>query len=316
MADSKLRAEETPAEGTPAGDVEMDGAEETPAEGTPAEVSNEPTTGAGEGEGEGEDASMLPDVKPEAPEIIRFLDYLKSPIVEIMVGQGEAQTQLTAHQALLTKSPFFNERVAEFNEATPRRIDLPNEDLEATGSLLEFLYHGDYFPKRTSDSKDSPLEDDPTVPEPDNEGVALLKHARVYALADRFGLPELKSLAHGKIHRTSSTAKGEIAYARFVYAETSPTDATIRKPVAAFWATRSHVLRHAAEAEFRAMCLEYPQFGFDVLSLVLDAREKRSARTTTADDAAPSSSAPQVLAGISTDAPRSGRKRTRVSLVS
>jgi len=45
--------------------------------------------------------------------------------------------------------------------------------------------------------------------------------------------------------------------------------------VAAFWATRSHVLRHEAEEEFRAMCIEFPQFGFDVLSLVLDQREKR-----------------------------------------
>jgi len=33
-------------------------------------------------------------------------------------------------------------------------------------------------------------------------------------------------------------------------------------------------LRHEAEEEFRAMCLEYPQFGFDVLSLVLDQKEK------------------------------------------
>jgi len=35
-------------------------------------------------------------------------------------------------------------------------------------------------------------------------------------------------------------------------------------------------LRHEAEDEFKAMCLEYPQFGFDVLSLVLDQREKRA----------------------------------------
>lgn len=45
--------------------------------------------------------------------------------------------------------------------------------------------------------------------------------------------------------------------------------------MAAFWATRSHVLRHDAEEEFRAMCLEFPQFGFDVLSRVLDQKEKK-----------------------------------------
>lgn len=44
--------------------------------------------------------------------------------------------------------------------------------------------------------------------------------------------------------------------------------------MAAYWATWSHVLRHEAGAEFRAMCLEFPQCGFDLLSLVLDQREK------------------------------------------
>ena len=122
------------------------------------------------------------------------------------------------------------------------------------------------------------MEYDPTTPSPDNEGVALLRHARVYTLAQKFGLPALSARAHKKIHLTQSTAKGEIAYARFVYKETSPDDDNIRKPVAAFWATRSHVLRHEAEQEFKRMCLEFPQFGFDVLSLVLDAQEKRSQR--------------------------------------
>jgi hypothetical protein len=82
--------------------------------------------------------------------------------------------------------------------------------------------------------------------------------------------------AHSKIHRINSAAKGEIAYARYVYANTQPGDSTIRKPVAAFWATRSHVLRHEAEQEFRSMCIEFPQFGFDILSLVLDQKEKRA----------------------------------------
>jgi len=158
--------------------------------------------------------------------------------------------------------------------------------------VLEYLYKGDYFPALANQT----LEYDPTVPQPDQDGVALLRHARVYTLAQRFQLPALCTLAHKKIHLTQSTAKGEIAYARFVYKETSPGDEPIRKPIAAFWATRSHVLRHEAEQEFKRMCLEFPQFGFDVLSLVLDAQEKRSQR----QDA-------QSAGGAS------GRKRQRVS---
>lgn len=110
------------------------------------------------------------------------------------------------------------------------------------GSVIEFLYTGEYFPKKTSSARDAPLEKDPCRPVPDDDGAGLLVHARVYTLAERLGLPDLKSLAHSKIHRTASTAKGELAYARFVYKESSPDDQTIRKPVAAFWATRSYSL--------------------------------------------------------------------------
>lgn len=187
-----------------------------------------------------------------------------------------------------------------------RRIDIPDTDPDTTGSVLEYVYNGEYFPKRTTASKDSPLEEDPTIPSPDVHGVGLLKHARIYTLADRFQLPALKSLAHSKIHRTTSTAKGEIAYARYVYKETSKEDTTIRKPVAAFWATRSHVLRHEAEEEFRAICLEFLQFGFDVLSLVLDQKEKGKSAHADGGEHRHRASGPQVIPG-------STRKRARVS---
>lgn len=195
--------------------------------------------------------------------------------MDLAIGSGAETTTLHAHQALLTKSPFFAEACAQFSEGAPaRRIEMPNDDIDAAACVLEYLYKADYFPTLTGQTMDY----DPSVPHPDNDGIALLRHARVYTLAQRFGLQELSQLAHKKIHLTQSTAKGEIAYARFVYRETSPDDGDIRRPVAAFWAQRSHVLRHDAEQEFKRMCLEFPQFGFDVLSLVLDAQEKRSQR--------------------------------------
>lgn len=153
-------------------------------------------------------------------------------------------------------------------------LTFPEETLDAFGCFLQYLYTGEYFPRRLSNTPDG-LETDPNLPAVDDTGAQLLKHARVYTLAENFQIPELKTLAHSKIHRINSTAVGEMAYAKYVYANTPVDDATIRKPVAMFWATRSHVLRHEAEAEFKAMCLDFPQFGFDVLSIVLDQREKR-----------------------------------------
>ena len=87
-------------------------------------------------------------------------------------------------------------------------------------------------------------------------------------------IPPLKALASSKIHCVNSTAKGEIAYARYVYANTQKEDTAIRNPVANFWAQRSHTLRSEAEVEFRSMCLEFPQFGYDVLSELLFFRLK------------------------------------------
>lgn len=155
-----------------------------------------------------------------------------------------------------------------------RRISLEDESIDAAYSFLQYQYTGEYSPRRLSTTSDG-LETDPAIPDVDDTGDQLLRHARVYTLAQKLGVGNLQQLAHGKTHRINSTASGQITYARYVYANTAPDDTTIRKPVAAFWATRSHVLRHEAEKEFKATCLEFPQFGFDVLSLVLGQKEKR-----------------------------------------
>lgn len=241
---------------------------------TEAEVDMAEDGDGGEHGADGDDGETSGAVNPHTI----FLDYLKSPVVELVVGGrngGDKEpTVITAHQALLTKSPFFAQRLSDLSDSEPKRVELPDETLDAVGCFLQYQYTGEYFPRRLPSVPDG-LEQDPSVPMVDETGAQLLKHARIYNLAEKLGLPDLKTLAHSKIHRINSTAVGEIAYARYVYGNMPRDDTTIRRPVAAFWATRSHVLRHEAEAEFRAMCLEFPQFGFDVLSLVLDQREKR-----------------------------------------
>ncbi|KAI0128769.1 hypothetical protein BJ170DRAFT_345234 [Xylariales sp. AK1849] len=234
----------------------------------------------GEGEEAIEDAddSELPfaegvDIEPRST----FVDYLTSPVVTLLVGSGESETILTAHQALLVQSPFFAETCASFSDdGSPRQIELASVEIDAVGCFLEFLYTGDYFPRKLPGQR--ALETDSSIPSVDESGEQLLKHARVYTLAEKFGVTKLKGLATSKIHCVHSTAKGEIAYARYVYAFTGKKDASIRAPVANFWATRSHTLRAEAEEEFRALCLEFPQFGYDVLTRVLDEKLKRESQ--------------------------------------
>ncbi|KAL2270527.1 hypothetical protein VTJ83DRAFT_2711 [Remersonia thermophila] len=210
----------------------------------------------------------------KVPSRVSFLQYLATPIVTLLVGSGENLTILTAHQGLLVRSPYFEAACAEFaDDGSPRQIELPDEDVDAVGCFLEFLYTGDYFPRKVPGQR--ALEKDPSIPDVDLAGDQLLKHARVYTLAGKLGLQSLRSLASNKIHCINSTAKGEIAYARYVYANTTKDDAAVRMPIVNFWATRSHTLRAEAEEEFRDLCLEFPQFGYDVLSRILDDKLRR-----------------------------------------
>ncbi|KAL8891261.1 MAG: hypothetical protein Q9205_002412 [Flavoplaca limonia] len=203
---------------------------------------------------------------------VTFIDYLKSPMIELLIGSGADQTLLMAHKALLTKSPFFLQKL---EPSDTKRIELSDDDLDAMSCFLEYLYTGEYFPHKLPSGN---LQVDPSQPKLDESGAQLLKHAKVYTLAEKLAMPALKSLSHSKIHLINSTAPAELNYARYVYSHTTRDDHTIRKPVASFWGQRSHVLRHQTEGTFRQMCMDFPEFAFDVLSFVLDAEEKRAQR--------------------------------------
>ena len=201
-----------------ADDVEMVGEEEA------AENVEETASGAAKPE----ETTVAATSNPQTI----FLEYLKSPIVKLVIGSGDGETSISAHSAILERSPFFVDKIAALppNNLT---IEFPDETLDAFGCLLQYQYTGEYFPRRLPNVPNG-LEPDPSLPSVDDTGAQLLKHARVYTLAEKLGLPELKTLAHSKIHRINSTAVGEIAYAHYVYANTPVDDVTIRKPVAAF----------------------------------------------------------------------------------
>jgi hypothetical protein len=51
----------------------------------------------------------------DMPSRVSYVEYLKSPIVTLVVSHGEDQALLTAHEALLTQSPWFAETCAKFS---------------------------------------------------------------------------------------------------------------------------------------------------------------------------------------------------------
>jgi len=66
----------------------------------------------------GENGISVQDEEEEMviPTRVTFVDHLRSPIVELLVGEGEGQTLLTAHQALLVQSPFFEDACSQFSD--------------------------------------------------------------------------------------------------------------------------------------------------------------------------------------------------------
>ncbi|KAB5566034.1 hypothetical protein GE09DRAFT_1272401 [Coniochaeta sp. 2T2.1] len=68
-------------------------------------------------------------------------------------------------------------------------MKLANEVVDAVGYFVKFLYTGEYFARRTPGQRH--LKSDPAIPKADDSGDQLLKHARVYALAEKFGLEKL-----------------------------------------------------------------------------------------------------------------------------
>lgn len=98
----------------PPADVEM--ASEIPI----VEIDSNRAGGGEEGDEEvpeGENGMPFRDEAMEdAPARITYIDYLKSPVIGLLVGQGDEQALLTAHQALLVQSPWFADACAKFSD--------------------------------------------------------------------------------------------------------------------------------------------------------------------------------------------------------
>lgn len=66
----------------------------------------------------GENGIAFQDDEEEVviPTRVTFVDHLRSPIIELLVGEGESQALLTAHKALLVQSPFFEDACSQFSD--------------------------------------------------------------------------------------------------------------------------------------------------------------------------------------------------------
>jgi hypothetical protein len=99
-------------------DIEMGGEDvvvEIDAAAAAAAAATGTAAGAAEN-GENELPFQQEETIEEVPARVTYIDYLKSPIIGLLVGQGPEQALLTAHQALLTQSPWFADACAKFSD--------------------------------------------------------------------------------------------------------------------------------------------------------------------------------------------------------
>jgi hypothetical protein len=114
MSDIEITGEHNLAENDGHEDVEMGGDEVVDIDKVAA------TTTDGDQNGHGENGQEISDEEDKPlPARVTYVDHLKSPIVELIVGQDNSKTVLSAHQALLVQSPFFENACDQFPPNTP-----------------------------------------------------------------------------------------------------------------------------------------------------------------------------------------------------
>jgi hypothetical protein len=98
-------------------DIEMATPEMVSTTRASVEIASTTRASAEDGEGESGVSSHQGELGAEdALARVTYIDYLKSPIITLLVGQADDQAILSAHQALLMTSPWFAEACAKFDD--------------------------------------------------------------------------------------------------------------------------------------------------------------------------------------------------------
>lgn len=79
---------------------------------------------------------MAPTCRANKAAPLTVNSYLTSPIVELVVGHGDNETVLMAHQNLLLESPFLAESISNFNESGPVCRALPPQSYKHNADII------------------------------------------------------------------------------------------------------------------------------------------------------------------------------------
>lgn len=168
------------------------------------------------------------------------------------------------HKEILAKHCVFFDNAGNgpFKEASTGIIDLCDDDPDAMKAVLQFCYTGDYTPGTAMHAKVRTFSLQPTI---------IFWHLKVYALAEKYNMKELKDKALLKFEDAAELElKSQSAFfpaiIGYVYDSTPPKDRGLRDLVINI--TKRNLNKFLEQPEFESMMEENGDFGKDLVKAI------------------------------------------------
>ncbi|KAI5799122.1 hypothetical protein DFH27DRAFT_611510 [Peziza echinospora] len=190
--------------------------------------------------------------------------FFESPMITLLAGTS--QRRYWAHKDVLCTVPFFRECLeTSFLETHTNIIELPDDDPEAIGSMVSFLYSEEYFPRIVRMHGNRALE-----PLPDGHEHTRSLHVQVHTTAEKYNIPNLRDLAFRKVFLIDAVDMEFLNFLREVYTLTPPTS-KLRycNRMEEYWVFGLHErmkeMKNGYEDELNAFLQDFPEFTRDLI---------------------------------------------------
>ncbi|KAI9812333.1 MAG: hypothetical protein M1827_004782 [Pycnora praestabilis] len=166
------------------------------------------------------------------------------------------EREFKVHRSVVcSQSSFFSAACdGPFVEATSRKIDLEDDDPIMVEKMLSYLYKFNYGLQRATPTEST-----------------LSSHAKIYALADKYDVQDLKGLAQTKFAAEVKDGWNDEAFSiaiREVYGSTPESDMGLRSIVSQ--SAKKNIKALMDRGEFMALLVEVNAFTVELLGAVLE----------------------------------------------
>ena len=179
---------------------------------------------------------------------------------------GPTKRRFWAHKDILCTVPFFRACLdASFLETHTNIIELPEDDPDAVGSMVSYLYSEEYFPRIIRIHGARALEAPPL-----GQHHSRSIHIHVHVLSEKYDIPGLRDLAFRKIFLIDASDLDFLEFLREVYTVTQPTSKLrYANRMEEYWALGLHErikeMRATYPQELNRFLSDCPEFARDLV---------------------------------------------------